>query len=508
MHIDFRARFKDHRPYRSRGGEKASLPQQSLPDTIPPLSRFESDRGRIINSAAVRRLQQKTQVFPLERNSSVRSRLTHSLEVQQVGRHIVQRIYKMLGEKARQYGLEALERHFESVVEMGCLMHDIGNPPFGHFGERAINDWFRTQLTTLNSSTEIPEPLRRDLSEFEGNAQAVRLVHSILSLNLTYTQVSAILKYTRRGDELSPKERRHNGSQLSTDELQHIKKKVGFYLSEDAFISQLYHSLAMEKGTRPPFTYIMEAADDISYGVADIEDAVEKGILDIDQTSEALKREYRQLLEREHFHAEPDAMHEIVEEALSSANRASNCAVSHFFITLRVEISLRLPKHAAQQFIEHIDAIFHGRFDRAIIENYGTEHALVETLKNVAKKHAFCDREVEARELQGYQIITGLLNYYRPLLELSRESFEAIKSGEREPLLPARLFKKLPNKHLRSYENAMHDIFAGNYPGGYSYDTDTWEYYYRVRLIQDYISGMTDQYAFDEYRAFSVIDSL
>ncbi|MEI8632374.1 HD domain-containing protein [Vibrio sp. PP-XX7] len=108
-------------------------------------------------------MQQKTQVFPLEKNASVRSRLTHSLEVQQVGRHIVQRIYAELrkhaesgkdagpGKNIHQYGLADLERHFESVVEMGCLMHDVGNPPFGHFQERAINDWFQTHLTSLSS---------------------------------------------------------------------------------------------------------------------------------------------------------------------------------------------------------------------------------------------------------------------------------------------------------------------------------------------------------------------
>lgn len=91
---------------------------------------FESDRGRIINSAAVRRLQQKTQVFPLERNSAVRSRLTHSLEVQQVGRFIVQSIFNQLSDiKQEQYNLKGLERHIESMVEMSCLLHDVGNPP-------------------------------------------------------------------------------------------------------------------------------------------------------------------------------------------------------------------------------------------------------------------------------------------------------------------------------------------------------------------------------------------
>ena len=116
---------------------------------------FESDRGRIINSAAVRRLQQKTQVFPLERNSAVRSRLTHSLEVQQVGRFIVQKIFQKLEQnQLDKYRLYGLERCLESVVEMSCLLHDVGNPPFGHFGEQAINDWFEQNFKSMLPKTK------------------------------------------------------------------------------------------------------------------------------------------------------------------------------------------------------------------------------------------------------------------------------------------------------------------------------------------------------------------
>ncbi|CAA2929059.1 Deoxyguanosinetriphosphate triphosphohydrolase [Arsenophonus endosymbiont of Bemisia tabaci Q2] len=109
---------------------------------------FESDRGRIINSAAIRHLQQKTQVFPLEQNAAVRSRLTHSLEVQQIGRFIAKTVISQLKKKKllATYGLSERLDAFESLIEMACLMHDIGNPPFGHFGEAAIKSWFSTLL--------------------------------------------------------------------------------------------------------------------------------------------------------------------------------------------------------------------------------------------------------------------------------------------------------------------------------------------------------------------------
>jgi predicted deoxyguanosinetriphosphate triphosphohydrolase len=175
----------------------------------------------------------KTQVFPLERNAAVRTRLTHSLEVQQVGRYIAKEVLSRLKEQKllEEYGLEELTGPFESVVEMACLMHDIGNPPFGHFGEAAINDWFRQRLapgdalgqpltddrcevqalrlhegeTSLNA---LRRKVRQDLCSFEGNAQGIRLVHTLMRMNLTWAQVGCILKYTRpawwRGDASQP----------------------------------------------------------------------------------------------------------------------------------------------------------------------------------------------------------------------------------------------------------------------------------------------------------------
>jgi dGTPase len=510
MSINFNSKVRYNRLYRSNGDVNEARPFHLNQKGSAELTSFESDRGRIINSAAIRRLQQKTQVFPLERNSAVRSRLTHSMEVQQVGRYIVQEVFKQLNkEKKEEYRLDNLERQFESIVEMACLMHDVGNPPFGHFGEQAINDWFGKQLYKLIKTDlsapriDLPEPLYRDLSNFEGNAQGIRLVHTLLGLNLTYSQVSAILKYTRRGDQLSPKELKEIDP-TNTDDLSYLKKKVGYYVCEDDFVSKLRCCLSIEDGCRSPFSYIMEAADDISYGIADIEDAVEKNIINRAHLGQILIDEYANLLTK-YKNAAANEMAEIVKLASESAGRAKNCATSHFFITLRVEINRRLPKYAASQFIENIEAIYHGHFNRALIEDQSTQHALVQTLKNIAVKYAFCAPEVEARELQGYRIITGLLDIYKPILMLDRITFEKMIEGKKgTPLYETRLFKKLPNKHLRAYINAMETDAINALP--YEYNVDIWEFYFRVRLIQDYISGMTDQFAFDEYRALMVID--
>lgn len=509
MAINFKEKIRGTRVYHNG---KAIKPRPlTEPSKIAAQGNFESDRGRILNSAAIRRLQQKTQVFPLERNAAVRSRLTHSLEVQQVGRYITQLIFKELSEESKQeYEITGLERQFESIVEMSCLMHDVGNPPFGHFGEQAINDWFSRNLLSLvmdkngEPTIDLPKPIQQDLTNFEGNAQAIRLVHTLLELNLTYSQVSGVFKYTRRGDQPSPKTK----SNSELHDYDYLMKKVGYYLSEHRYIESLKTVLSMDSHCRSPFSYIMEAADDISYGIADIEDAVEKGILTVDQLKEVLNDEYQSIV-KEYDLQNSEEMKKIVDVASESASKSDNCANSHFFITLRVEINKRLPQHVCKQFIDNIEKVFHGSFNRALIEDHSDNHALVKALKNVAMNYAFCDPEVEKSELQGYRIITGLLEAYKPLLLLRKETFTNIKEA---PLYERRLYKKLPNKHLRAYEIAMQRLEQEkNKPSDptylpYDFDDDVWEFYFRVRLIQDYISGMTDQYAYDEYRNLHVLN--
>lgn len=510
MTINFNQKVRNTRVY-SYGRATPPSPLED-PDKVAALGNFESDRGRILNSAAIRRLQQKTQVFPLERNAAVRSRLTHSLEVQQVGRYITQLIFKTLPENTlEQYKLTGLERQIESIVEMSCLMHDVGNPPFGHFGEQAINDWFSRNLSSLILDDEskpridLPIPLHQDLINFEGNAQAIRLVHTLLGLNLTYSQVSGVFKYTRRGDQIPPKNQSENEQQKDYD---YLMKKVGYYLSEHRYVESLKTVLSIDSHCRSPFSYIMEAADDISYGIADIEDAVEKGILTIEQLKVALDKEFESLADKYKL-PEKKTMQNIVNIAYESALRADNCADSHFFVTLRVEINKRLPQHACKQFIDNIEEVFHGTFNRALIEDNSENHALVKTLKNVARDYAFCDPEVEKSELQGYKIITGLLEAYKPLLQLNHDTFTNIESA---PLYERRLYKKLPNKHTKAYKNALHTLKEEKEKAldipylPYDFDNEVWEFYFRVRLIQDYISGMTDQYAFDEYRSLNVLE--
>ncbi|CAI0968019.1 dGTPase [Serratia entomophila] len=495
--IDFRKKMSFRRHY---GTHRDAHTEYDI------IKRFESDRGRIINSAAIRRLQQKTQVFPLERNAAVRSRLTHSMEVQQVGRYIAKEIFYALHNsgKLADYGLTQLQSSVESVVEMACLMHDIGNPPFGHFGEAAINNWFDKRLDTASCGSEpqsqdlctpiflrlkegetdlnrLRSKVRRDLAHFEGNAQAIRLVHTLLRLNLTYAQIACVLKYTLPA-YATEKVPSHS----------YLTKKPGFYLAEEDFVATLRQALGMDEFARFPLTYIMEAADDISYCIADLDDAVEKDIFSVYQLYDYLKAAWGE--------GEPG---DLFDKVVGSAfNKMIRCPEKRrndnvFFMTLRVNTVGELVPHAAMRFVDNLDAIYHGHFNEALLEGDSPAKRLLGIFKQVALKRVFNHPEVEQLELQGYRVISGLLDIYSPLLAMPMVDFRQMVQEESHRGYPieTRLFHKLSSKHRLAYVEATDAL--RNLPDDRQ---QIWEYYYRARFIQDYISGMTDNYAYDEYR--------
>ncbi|NAT78230.1 dGTPase [Dickeya dadantii] len=502
--IDFSKKISFQRPFSKPKDKK---------DAYAIEREFESDRGRIINSAAIRRLQQKTQVFPLERNAAVRSRLTHSMEVQQVGRYIAKEILGQLRKSGQlgALGLGTLETPFESLIEMACLMHDIGNPPFGHFGEAAINNWFSQRLAPegkppgagedpcqvaclrLDDEGEaelnaLRSRIRHDLSNFEGNAQAIRLVHSLLKLNLTYAQVGCILKYTKPAYWAQP----------IPHEYSYLMKKAGFYLSEETFVRQLRSELEMGEFHRHPLTYIMEAADDISYCIADLEDAVEKKIVTYQQLYERLEDAWG-------TREEKDVFSRTIERAYTERQHMQGRSESdQFFMKLRVNTVNTMVGYVTRRFIEHLPAIYDGSFNRSLLEEDKDDYGrLLKIFKDVARKFVFNHHEVEQLELQGDRIISGLLEIYSPLLNMPYHDFCQLVNDDTHKRYPieTRLYHKLSSKHCHAYREATCAL-----PALPAAEQEVWEYYYRARLILDYISGMTDLYAYDEYRRLMAVD--
>jgi len=384
-------------------------------------------------------------------------------------------------------------------------MHDIGNPPFGHFGESAINNWFAKRMDTASCGTvpqssdnctfdflrlqegeeqenQLRSKIRHDLCNFDGNAQAIRLVFTLLKLNLTFSQTACILKYTRPAYWAAP----------IPEGQAYLMKKPGFYLAEEPFIERLRGELNMGEFSRFPLTYIMEAADDISYCIADLEDAVEKNIFTVEQLFEHLEREWGESEENDWFE-------KVVRTAYQKMDRAKTFRnpVDYFFMELRVQTVKQLVPHAAIRFIDNLPAIFAGNFNQALLEDVSQANRLLKTYKSVAFKQVFNHHEVEELELQGYRVISGLLDIYSPILDMPLDEFRQLVRDDTHRKYPieTRLFHKLSAKHRLAYNVAITKL--EKQPESLRVIS---EFYYRARMIQDYISGMTDLYAYDEYR--------
>ncbi len=451
----------------------------------------ESDRGRIISAPSFRRLQKRTQVFALELNAAVRSRLTHSLEVAQTARFIAKTILKKLDDPE----LKEMANAFVSTSEMASLLHDIGNPPFGHFGETAINEWMGTKgvnyFESLDGDEVLKKQLEKDLCNYDGNAQAIRIVHKLQRLNLSYTQTASIIKYTRGAFEEKEKK----------EKLAYLKKKPGYYLSEKDFVQKIWDTLSVEKGHRFPLTYIMEAADDISYLSADIEDAVDKGILGFEKIYELIMEECERVNEK--YGTQSTLLKDIVQKNYKNAKSKEDEPYQfNMFLTLtRAQLISKLVNYVSDIYVKHHKQIFEGSFNSALLE-YDERHECaqaVEVLQNISYEHIYCNKQVQALEIKGYSIIQGLFNIYEPLLKLSGEEFEKLLNGGRvECLICKNLLTRLSKKHLVAYKKSVGELKEDK-------NFLLFERYYRVRLVIDYISGMTDDYALYEYQSLSAI---
>ncbi|WP_336988321.1 dGTPase [Aeromonas hydrophila] len=432
------------------------------------LEATEQDRARIVQAAPVRRLQQKTQVFPLDVKASVRSRLTHSLEVQETGRQISRRILAALPAGS------VCEGAFINLVEMSCLLHDVGNPPFGHFGEQVMSQWLAQALDGLfvEALGSNPSPqwatLRQDLLVFDGNAQSLRLVHSLHELNLTLGQLAALCKY--------PQQPLHGGQHHGW------ASKRGIFFSEQPLYRALGQSLGLAPGCRHPLVYIMEAADDISYCIADLEDAVDRRILSLSELQQALR---------------------LADDGAYMAGLLAEAAASGrgFFPHFRQQLTRDLVELAAHTYVSEHPQILSGAYPQALLHGQAPAARVLDTLKQVARELVFMRPEVEALELEGYAALRGVLSTYACLLALPAVQFERLLTGQggSELFFARRLFHRLSARHLKAYLLAV----ASRDPRFEKESEQEW--YFRVRLLLDYVSGMTDTYALEEFRLLSGI---
>ncbi|MCG3676143.1 dGTPase [Aliarcobacter butzleri] len=451
----------------------------------------ESDRGRIFSSSAFRRLQKRTQVFALELNASIRSRLTHSMEVSQNARFIARTILAELKKEGlEKFGLTEFENAFISTSEMTSLLHDIGNPPFGHFAEETINKWLKMNVLPIldrfeastNELKNLKELISKDICNYDGNAQAIRIITKLQRLNLSYFQIISVLKYTRGAFE----------EKLSKEEnLSYLKKKPGFYFSEKDLVEKIQKSLKIEAGHRFPITYIMEAADDISYLTADLEDSVKKGILSLDEVYNIIKKECQK--EKEEF------LLGIIEKQYEKAKSSEEpYQFNMFFTFVRVGLVTNFVNYVSKVFVQNHEAIFKGSFNYALLEfdKQSEYYKTLKILQDISTKYIYQNAEVQTLELQAYTIINSLFEIYKPLLELDEVDFSKLLKDEKiDCFISRRLIKRISKKQIVAYKNDVEKLYKQNLQ-----EYKILEFYFRVRLIIDYISGMTDDFALEEYK--------
>lgn len=442
------------------------------------IDEFYSDRSRFLFSSSFRRLQQKAQVFSLESNSSVRTRLTHSLEVSDLGRTLANKIAYRLSKKNLLDHKKIAD--VVAIVENACLLHDIGNPPFGHFGEIAIRDWAHSTSVKANvkkicEECKAPKDkeefmnLMNDFYEFDGNPQGFRTITRLhteydkYSLNLTYATLLCTLKYSRAAGE-----KKGNG----------ILKKAGYFQSEKDIVEEICSKAGIESNHRYPFTYIMEAADDIAYCMSDIADGIEKRILTTDIFVREFKKEWKK-----NYGKTPIPV------------KIPNTNNIQFGRDISVPWSKEAMKETVDNFFENEGAIFDGKAD-SLISTDKPMGRVLETMKSVSKKILYPSFEAESIELTGYAVITGILKSYERVLELSHDEFWRMLNGEKTDGkdVERRLYNRLGQRYVLAYKYAISKLNKRRC------DYAAKEWWLRLHLIVDHVSGMTDEFALESYQ--------
>lgn len=463
-----------------KGKLSSTRVRQSTVKRSRTIDNFYSDRSRILYSSSFRRLQQKAQVFSLEPNASVRTRLTHSLEVSDIGRTLASQIaYKL---NSNNFLSDTNIPILVAIVENACLLHDIGNPPFGHFGESAIRDW--ANLRAMGAmpkglqQTQTLDRLMSDFREFDGNPQGFRTITKLhtdydkFSLNLTYATLLCALKYSRAAGE-TPGEG--------------ILKKAGYFQTEKPLVETIYQAVGLEIHHRYPLTYIMEAADDIAYCMSDIADGIEKRILTEEEFIVEFKKEWNKKYSNIKMPVKlPDL------SQLHGFNR---------------DISVPWSKKAMSQAVDNYFANHENVYNGTATELISTDCPMgkvLDTIKQVSRRMLYTSIEAESIELTGYAVITGILRNYERLLKLPYEIFLCILQGEsvKNADVERRLFNRLGKRYVKAYSYALSELD----PNADNFKEKEW--WLRVHLLVDHVSGMTDEFALETYQMLEGINLL
>lgn len=459
-----------------------------------PISDFEKDYKSIISSAAFRRLQDKTQVFPLDQSDFVRTRLTHSIEVSTIAKQLGIMITQ---NKTPYLPLEfaensALQHDIPSILSCSGLLHDLGNPPFGHFGEVVIGEWFQRTLerdTFQFKGTPVRDLLnqqmKQDLCYFEGNAQALRILSKARwnsggsDANLTYAVINTLIKYPTSSIDVDA------GSE---DVRVH---KLGFFLSEQPMFEAIRNEVGLcEEGVpshvRYPLTFLMEAADDIAYATSDLEDGLKKGMFSVDEFCkyaqdciEKLPQGTKRSRTAELFGKLEAGLAEI-----PSRNAESDMVVFQKWIEYVKRWFMYVVAYSfSKNYAKIMDGTYH---DDMFAEGYHTHS--VKILKGAMVEFVFSAPGILKLELSARKIIASLLGDFIPAV---------LYWGDEEG--PYRM-----SKADKKFVNIISDNLKRDYQQAKGEDP-IYNLYLRFLMVTDYISGMTDSFAKKLYQELNGI---
>jgi len=429
------------------------------------------DYDRAIFSTPVRRMQDKTQVFPLDPNDSVRTRLTHSLEVSNIARNMARGIGNWLFEKKKE--IDSKQRDSIEIIATTCgLIHDLGNPPFGHAGEKAIQEWFKCQDSSFfefGCEPKKAEQLKRDYLEFEGNAQTIRLISKLqvladfYGLNFTCATISAACKYIASSNEI-------------TDDL-HEKSKLGYFTSEQDLIEKVQKETGTEN-IRNPIAYIVESADDIAYSVVDIEDGVKKGVITWDDLKVKLRKEFKTAT-KEYSKSDSEMLKLCFSKARDMLKKAKktipgkgkahdNTLAQAFRVFVIIESAKAIEKAFKEKYKNVMDGNYHGELYKD-----SKAGALIEACKEVGKKYIYRSKETLKLELMGRRVIHDLMDIF----------WEGASKGSNDKKgFAGKIFDLTSRNYRVVYDKAMKEK---GFPAKYC----------SMQLMTDYICGMTDTFA-------------
>lgn len=438
---------------------------------------FDKDYDRIIPSSSLRRLNDKTQVFPLQKNDFIRTRLTHSLEVSALGRSLGMLVAEKLYEKG-----EIGEKDKPQIASLLCvasLVHDIGNPPFGHYGEDVIRKWFNNwflseEYKKIEEEWEegaLTKAQKNDFRYFEGNAQGLRILTKLQFLNdenginFTYGTLGTLIKYPCSSIDMGEKG----------------YKKFGYFQSEE----EIYNIIQAEtktKGKKHPLNYLLKAADEIAYLLADIEDGVKKGFINWE---EIYKSEFKDWL-KECYYDKYNYLEEKREDARkNNVPEKDLIDVQNF----RIIVQGIMINEVANTFIENYDDIMRGEIKEDLLK-ISRVSKLRDKLENIGIEYCYQSPEVLNLELVGDSVISGLLDIFIPALTYKNVN---ISRKTRE----GKLFNVISKnyRHVHSLNFKYKIVCEDN--DGITLNLDL---YSRIQLVTDFISGMTDSYAVDLYQ--------